>query len=87
MSLADAVSGMKNTFSLPSGTIVIYCYPKMAYMDKTRIFIGSSSEGLNLATAIFSNLQLDTEPILWKHGLFLPGKFPFEVLEEQLRRY
>jgi Predicted nucleotide-binding protein containing TIR-like domain len=54
-------------------------------MAKPKIFIASSVEGLPIAEAIFSHICFDTEPIIWKHGLFLPGKFSFEVLEEQLR--
>jgi Predicted nucleotide-binding protein containing TIR-like domain len=54
-------------------------------MDKPKVFIGSSVEGLNIADAIFSQIRFDTEPTIWKHGLFLPGKFSFEVLEEQLK--
>jgi Predicted nucleotide-binding protein containing TIR-like domain len=54
-------------------------------MDKPKVFIGSSVEGLSIADAIFSHIRFDTEPTIWKHGLFLPGKFSFEVLEEQLR--
>jgi Predicted nucleotide-binding protein containing TIR-like domain len=56
-------------------------------MDKPRVFIGSSVEGLNIADAIFSQIRFETEPTIWKHGLFLPGKFSFEVLEEQLRSF
>jgi hypothetical protein len=54
-------------------------------MDKPRIFIGSSTEGLALAEALYACLSYETVPKLWTHQLFLPGKYPLEVLEEQIR--
>lgn len=56
-------------------------------MNKPKVFIGSSTEGLLIAEAIFSHIRSYTEPTIWKHGLFLPGKYPFEVLEEELRKH
>ena len=55
-------------------------------MDKPPVFIGSSSEGLPLAEAVFSHISHDTKPKLWTHDLFLPGQYPMETLEDQLRQ-
>jgi hypothetical protein len=55
-------------------------------MDKPAVFIGSSTEGLPIAEAVFTALTNETRPKLWTHQLFLPGQYPMESLEEQLRR-
>lgn len=54
---------------------------------KPRVFIGSSTEGLRIAEAVFASLSHETEPTLWTHQLFLPGQYPLEVLEKQLHRH
>lgn len=54
-------------------------------MNKPHLFIGSSSEGLPLAEAVFAHLSHETKPKLWTHQLFLPGQYPLETLEKQLR--
>jgi predicted nucleotide-binding protein len=56
-------------------------------MPKPRVFVGSSSEGLPIAQTAFAALGLDTTPTLWTHQLFLPGQYPLEVLENELRRH
>ncbi len=55
-------------------------------MDKPPVFIGSSSEGLRLAEAVFYHLSHETRPKLWTHDLFLPGQYPMETLAGQLRQ-
>ncbi|MGD8646854.1 MAG: nucleotide-binding protein [Desulfobacterales bacterium] len=55
-------------------------------MSKPKVFIGSSSEGIRIAEALFSCLNRDTHPTLWTHQLFLPGQYPLEVLEKQIKR-
>lgn len=37
---------------------------------RPRLFIGCSSEGLNIARAIQSSLYYDAEPIIWSEGVF-----------------
>jgi hypothetical protein len=54
-------------------------------MPMPRVFIGSSSEGVRLAEAAFAHLSAETLPKLWTNQLFLPGRYPMEVLEKQLR--
>jgi hypothetical protein len=54
---------------------------------KPSVFIGSSSEGLPIAEALFTSLSFETTPTLWTHQLFLPGQYPLEVLEKELRRH
>ncbi|HSZ56670.1 MAG TPA: nucleotide-binding protein [Tepidisphaeraceae bacterium] len=54
-------------------------------MEKPSVFIGSSSEGLPIAEAVFSHLSHETKPKLWTHELFLPGGYPMDTLEQQLR--
>ena len=56
-------------------------------MQKARVFIGSSSEGLRIAEAVFAAFQTATEPTLWTHQLFRPGRYPLDELEQQLRRH
>ena len=56
-------------------------------MESPRVFIGSSTEGLAIAEAVFGCLNKETTPTLWTHQLFLPGQYPLEVLEKQLKRY
>ena len=56
-------------------------------LDKPGIFIGSSAEGLALAEALFACLAVDTRPTLWTNQLFLPGEYPLETLEAQLRQH
>lgn len=55
-------------------------------MLKPRVFIASSSEGLNIAEATFAQLSRDTTPTLWTNQLFVPGRYPLEVLEKEVRR-
>lgn len=54
-------------------------------MNKPPLFIGSSSQGLPIAEAVFTHLSHETKPKLWTHQLFLPGQYPMETLEKQLR--
>lgn len=54
-------------------------------MQKPGVFIASSSEGLGIAEAVFACLNRDTRPTLWTNQIFLPGQFPLESLEKQLR--
>jgi len=56
-------------------------------MEKPCVFIGSSTEGLRIAEALFACLSHDTKPKLWTHQLFLPGQYPMEALEKQLREH
>jgi hypothetical protein len=54
-------------------------------MEKPNIFIGSSSEGLPIAEAVFRLLSRDWRAKLWTHQLFLPGNYPLEALEAELK--
>lgn len=55
---------------------------------KTRIFIGSSTEALNVARKIKSGLKYDAHVDTWADGIFdTPGKAYIEVLEEILDNY
>jgi len=56
-------------------------------MEKPSVFIGSSSEGLRIAEALFACLSYDTKPKLWTHQLFLPSQYPMEALEKQLGQH
>jgi hypothetical protein len=56
-------------------------------MEKPRVFIGSSGEGLPIARAVFSAMAHATEPTLWTNNVFRPGRYPLEELERQLRRH
>ena len=54
-------------------------------MSNPRVFIGSSSEGLAVAEAMFSCMSRETEPTLWTHQIFTPGAYPLEALEKAVR--
>jgi len=55
---------------------------------KARIFIGSSSEALEIARKIKSGLQHDAHVDTWADGIFdEPGKAYIEILEEALENY
>jgi hypothetical protein len=52
--------------------------------QRTQTFIGSSSEGLGVASAIAAMLADATECRVWTEGVFLPGRTFIETLERLL---
>ena len=56
-------------------------------MDNPKVFIGSSTEGLKIAEAVYAYFDERIEATHWKDDIFLPGEFPLETLEEQLRQH
>jgi predicted nucleotide-binding protein len=54
---------------------------------KPRIFIGSSTEGLDVAYAIQQNLEHDAEPTVWPQGAFVPSDYVLPALEEAVETY
>jgi hypothetical protein len=52
---------------------------------KPRLFIGSSTEGLNAAYAVQSGLEHDAEVTVWTQDVFAPSEFTLESLIKQLR--
>jgi Predicted nucleotide-binding protein containing TIR-like domain len=51
---------------------------------KPKVFIGSSSEGLEIAYALQSNLEDDGEITVWTQDVFRPSEFVLESLLKQL---
>ena len=56
-------------------------------MDRPKVFIGSSTEGLKIAEAVYAHFKRWIQATHWKDDRFLPGEFPLETLEEQLRHH
>jgi hypothetical protein len=52
-------------------------------MPKPTVFIGSSREGLDVARAVQSELDRDAACSVWNQGVFGPGSFILEILEQQ----
>lgn len=53
----------------------------------SRLFIGSSTENLDVAYAAQENLEHDLEVTVWSQGLFEPSKFTMESLLESLDEF
>ena len=53
-------------------------------MDRPSVFIGSSTEGVEFARAIRTNLKQDAEVTLWNEGFFAPGNTFIECLVNAL---
>ncbi len=53
--------------------------------DKPSVFVGSSTEGKDVAKATYRLLADWAEPKLWTQGVFRPGRFAFDELERQVR--
>ncbi len=56
-------------------------------MNRIRIFIGSSGEGLHLAQAIQQNLESDFDCEIWNQDIFKLGDGVLETLCESLHVY
>jgi CRP/FNR family transcriptional regulator, cyclic AMP receptor protein len=54
---------------------------------KPKVFIGSSSEALPVANAIYTHLETTTMPTKWDQDVFLPGSFTLETLERQVGKF
>ena len=54
------------------------------FFMKKRIFIGSSSESLDVAHTIQENLERDFECTIWTQDVFKPSEYTLESLEETL---
>ena len=52
--------------------------------QKPSLFIGSSSESVRLAQTVQELLQDSARTTVWNHGVFEPGSFTLESLEQQL---
>ncbi|MEJ8815194.1 L-histidine N(alpha)-methyltransferase [Variovorax ureilyticus] len=51
---------------------------------KPRLFIGSSSEKLDIAYAVHANLERVAEITVWTQGVFTPSKYSLEALADAL---
>ena len=54
---------------------------------RKRIFIGSSTESLNIAYVIQENLERDFECTVWTQDIFKPSEYTLESLEEALDNF
>ncbi len=55
-------------------------------MDKSRLFVGSSRENLELAGAIQESFEFEAEVMIWNQGTFPVSEYPLESLENELDR-
>ncbi len=55
--------------------------------NKPSLFIGSSSEGLEIARAVSVQLTEDTETTVWTDGVFPPGQSTIEALITAVGRF
>jgi predicted nucleotide-binding protein len=61
---------------------------KLIESKKRKIFIGSSTEGLNVARKIKTSLKFDAHVDTWADGIFdIPGQAYIEVIENILNTY
>ncbi len=56
-------------------------------MTKPSLFIGSSTEGLDIARAVEFQLQHDVETTIWNEGFFQLGSATLETLVNSLERF
>jgi len=56
-------------------------------MTKPSLFIGSSTEGLDIARAVEFQLQHDVETTIWNEGFFELGQATLETLVNSLERF
>ncbi|MBV8589492.1 MAG: nucleotide-binding protein [Acetobacteraceae bacterium] len=67
-----------STFSIRSGPIK---------RNKPTLFIGSSSERLDVAKWLYSSLEQICDPTVWDSGVFRPGQVYIEALENALKDF
>ncbi len=58
----------------------------MTIPARCRVFIGSSSEGKEVARALQYELLPDCEVVLWDQGVFEPGQYTLDALIEEAHR-
>jgi Predicted nucleotide-binding protein containing TIR-like domain len=68
--------------NLNENCIIIWTYGYIYWslLIKLRVFIGSSTEGLEIANAIQSNLEPEAEVRIWNQDAFLPGNHALESI-------
>ncbi|MGB4117430.1 MAG: nucleotide-binding protein [Polaromonas sp.] len=52
-----------------------------------RVFIGSSAEALNVAYALQTSIEFDSEPTVWTQGIFQPSSFTLMDLVAALQNF
>ena len=59
----------------------------MAESPRPSVFVGSSTEGLDIARAVQVQLDHDCQVEVWTDGLFTPGKTVFGALSHAISRF
>lgn len=59
----------------------------MKKKELPRVFIGSSTEALNVAYAFQTSIEFDAEPTVWTQGIFQPSSFSLKDLVTALQNF
>jgi hypothetical protein len=54
---------------------------------RSRVFVGSSVEGLSIAYAVQENLEYDSEVTVWSQGTFEPSQTTIESLDKEIDHF
>lgn len=59
----------------------------MSKTELPRVFLGSSTEALDIAYALQTSIEFDSEPTVWTQGIFQPSSFALKDLVAALQNF